>query len=93
MTPQLWEKISSTCTIFFVEVNIVWTSLFMTILFYSCQFEDIGSHGTKIIIYNLWLNDEGIYELSFDDDDEVHCILKMTFHLFAFQYLVSVIPP
>lgn len=34
------------------------------------QFEDIGSHGTKIIIYNLWLNDEGIYELSFDDDDE-----------------------
>ncbi|KAK9265940.1 hypothetical protein L1049_003464 [Liquidambar formosana] len=34
------------------------------------QFEDIGSHGTKIIIFNLWLNDEGIYELSFDDDDE-----------------------
>ncbi|KAK4758770.1 hypothetical protein SAY87_020071 [Trapa incisa] len=34
------------------------------------QFEDIGSHGTKVIIYNLWLNDEGIYELSFDDDDE-----------------------
>lgn len=36
-----------------------------------CQFEDIGSHGTKVILYNLWLNDEGIYELSFDDDDEV----------------------
>ncbi|GLT39197.1 hypothetical protein SLA2020_134030 [Shorea laevis] len=34
------------------------------------QFDDIGPHGTKIIIYNLWLNDEGIYELSFDDDDE-----------------------
>ncbi|XP_028774654.1 protein MICRORCHIDIA 2 [Neltuma alba] len=34
------------------------------------QFEDIGSHGTKVIIYNLWLNDEGIYELSFDDDVE-----------------------
>ncbi|CAH9132378.1 unnamed protein product [Cuscuta epithymum] len=34
------------------------------------QFEDIGSHGTKVIIYNLWLNDEGIYELNFDDDDE-----------------------
>ncbi|CAH2076488.1 unnamed protein product, partial [Thlaspi arvense] len=33
------------------------------------QFEDIGTHGTKVIIYNLWLNDEGIYELSFDDDD------------------------
>lgn len=35
------------------------------------QFEDIGAHGSKVIIYNLWLNDEGIYELSFDDDDEV----------------------
>ncbi|KAL0891597.1 hypothetical protein Bca101_015580 [Brassica carinata] len=34
------------------------------------QFKDIGTHGTKVIIYNLWLNDEGIYELSFDDDDE-----------------------
>lgn len=34
------------------------------------QFEDIGSHGTKLIIYNLWLNDEGIYELNFDEDDE-----------------------
>ncbi|EEF28730.1 zinc finger protein, putative [Ricinus communis] len=34
------------------------------------QFEDIGPHGTKVIIYNLWLNDEGIYELSFDDDEE-----------------------
>ncbi|XP_023634531.1 protein MICRORCHIDIA 2-like [Capsella rubella] len=34
------------------------------------QFEDIGTHGTKVIIYNLWLNDEGLYELSFDDDNE-----------------------
>ncbi|KAK0603456.1 hypothetical protein LWI29_005162 [Acer saccharum] len=34
------------------------------------QFEDIGPHGTKVIIYNLWLNDEGVYELSFDDYDE-----------------------
>ncbi|KAK7251134.1 hypothetical protein RIF29_34068 [Crotalaria pallida] len=34
------------------------------------QFDDIGLHGTKVIIYNLWLNDEGIYELSFDDDTE-----------------------
>nr|F4JPP0.2 RecName: Full=Protein MICRORCHIDIA 3; Short=AtMORC3; AltName: Full=Protein CRT1-homolog 2; Short=CRT1-h2 [Arabidopsis thaliana] len=34
------------------------------------QLEDIGTHGTKVIIYNLWLNDEGIYELSFHDDNE-----------------------
>ncbi|KAI4327667.1 hypothetical protein L6164_020100 [Bauhinia variegata] len=56
-----------------------WTENLKTILDWSpfeskeelmLQFEDIGFHGTKIIIYNLWLNDEGIYELSFDDDSE-----------------------
>lgn len=56
-----------------------WSSNLKTILEWSPfaskeelmqQFEDIGRHGTKIIIYNLWLNDEGIYELSFDDDEE-----------------------
>ncbi|CAH1412375.1 unnamed protein product [Lactuca virosa] len=36
----------------------------------SLQLEDIGPHGTKVLIYNLWLNDEGIYELNFDEDDE-----------------------
>ncbi|XP_062102504.1 protein MICRORCHIDIA 2-like [Humulus lupulus] len=56
-----------------------WSSNMKTILEWSpfsskeelmLQFEDIGAHGTKVIIYNLWLNDEGIYELNFDDDDE-----------------------
>lgn len=56
-----------------------WTSNLNTILEWSpfaskedlmLQFENIGPHGTKVIIYNLWLNDEGIYELNFDDDDE-----------------------
>ncbi|KAL3818797.1 hypothetical protein ACJIZ3_004702 [Penstemon smallii] len=56
-----------------------WSSNLKTILEWSpfaskddlmLQFDDIGSHGTKIIIYNLWMNDEGIYELSFDDNDE-----------------------
>ncbi|KAL4562193.1 hypothetical protein LXL04_034391 [Taraxacum kok-saghyz] len=35
-------------------------------------FEDIGSHRTKLLVYNLWLNDEGIYELDFDEDDEAY---------------------
>ncbi|KAJ8771056.1 hypothetical protein K2173_023381 [Erythroxylum novogranatense] len=56
-----------------------WSSNLKTILEWSPftskdellqQFEDIGPHGTRILIYNLWLNDEGVYELSFDDDDE-----------------------
>ncbi|XP_021292252.1 protein MICRORCHIDIA 6 isoform X2 [Herrania umbratica] len=32
------------------------------------QFDDIGAHGTKIIIYNLWLNNDGDSELDFDSD-------------------------
>ncbi|KAL6583437.1 hypothetical protein OROMI_005515 [Orobanche minor] len=56
-----------------------WSSNLKTIIEWSpftskddlmLQFDDIGSHGTKIVIYNLWTNDEGIYELNFDDDDE-----------------------
>lgn len=34
------------------------------------QFDDIGSHGTKIIIYNLWFSDGGNMELDFDSDPE-----------------------
>ncbi|KAL5975096.1 hypothetical protein ACLOJK_031772 [Asimina triloba] len=36
------------------------------------QFEDIESHGTKIIVFNLWLNDDGVYELDFDEEEEGH---------------------
>lgn len=35
------------------------------------QFDDIGSHGTKVIIYNLWFSDDGNVELDFDTDPEV----------------------
>ncbi|XP_057951221.1 protein MICRORCHIDIA 6-like [Malania oleifera] len=34
------------------------------------QFDDIGYHGTKIIIYNLWCGDDGNIELDFDSDPE-----------------------
>ncbi|XP_044956608.1 protein MICRORCHIDIA 1-like [Hordeum vulgare subsp. vulgare] len=34
------------------------------------QFKDIESHGTKVVIYDLWMNDDGLLELDFDDDDE-----------------------
>ncbi|KAM0883788.1 hypothetical protein ACQ4PT_031413 [Festuca glaucescens] len=36
------------------------------------RFEDIDSHGTKVVIYNLWMNDDGLLELDFDDDDEAY---------------------
>ncbi|CAK9137579.1 unnamed protein product [Ilex paraguariensis] len=34
------------------------------------QFEDVGYHGTKAVIYNLWINDEGTMELDFESDPE-----------------------
>lgn len=32
------------------------------------QFDDMGSHGTKVIIYNLWSNDDGNMEINFEID-------------------------
>ncbi|KAG9449911.1 hypothetical protein H6P81_009876 [Aristolochia fimbriata] len=34
------------------------------------QFDDIGHHGTKVILYNLWFNDDGELELDFESDPE-----------------------
>ncbi|XP_016649408.1 PREDICTED: protein MICRORCHIDIA 6-like isoform X2 [Prunus mume] len=38
------------------------------------QFDDIGDHGTKLVIYNLWLNDDGDMELDFDSHPKDICI-------------------
>ncbi|RZC52466.1 hypothetical protein C5167_020892 [Papaver somniferum] len=38
------------------------------------QFDDIGVCGTKIIIYNLWLDDDGVMELDFNNDEEDICL-------------------
>lgn len=43
------------------------------------QLDDIGYNGTKIIIYNLWLDDEGNMELDFESDPQdirIRCIEK-----------------
>lgn len=43
-------------------------------LMFTCacrQFDDLGWHGTKVIVFNLWLNDDGILELDFDSDEHV----------------------
>ncbi|XP_043725121.1 protein MICRORCHIDIA 6 isoform X1 [Telopea speciosissima] len=34
------------------------------------QFNDMGHHGTKVVIYNLWFNDDGDMELDFESDPE-----------------------
>ncbi|CAI9267232.1 unnamed protein product [Lactuca saligna] len=35
------------------------------------QFENVGSHGTKVIVYNLWLDEDKNLELDFESDPEV----------------------
>lgn len=32
------------------------------------QFNDIGLHGTKVIVFNLWYNDDGEMEIDFESD-------------------------
>ncbi|WVZ25237.1 hypothetical protein V8G54_003781 [Vigna mungo] len=75
-----------------------WTANLKTILDWSpftskeelmLQFDDIGSHGTKVLIYNLWLNDEGIYELSFDDDMEIFFIGRGHIQINVGEYLLK----
>ncbi|CAI0398559.1 unnamed protein product [Linum tenue] len=34
------------------------------------QFDDVGLHGTKVVIYNLWYNDDGNLELDFNKDPQ-----------------------
>ncbi|KAI3684514.1 hypothetical protein L6452_33738 [Arctium lappa] len=34
------------------------------------QFEDVGPQGTKVVIYNLWLGEDGNLELDFEADPE-----------------------
>nr|GEV47931.1 protein microrchidia 6-like isoform X1 [Tanacetum cinerariifolium] len=41
------------------------------------QFEDVGPHGTKIIVYNLWLDEDGNTELNFDSDPEDICVTRV----------------
>ncbi|KAJ9135345.1 hypothetical protein P3X46_032539 [Hevea brasiliensis] len=42
-------------------------------------FDDIGDHGTKIVLYNLWLNDDGDMELDFDSNIENYFIPLLSF--------------
>lgn len=61
------------------STNEDWLKNFSTVLQWSPyateaellkQFDDLGEHGTKVIVYNLWMNDDGDLELDFDTDKE-----------------------
>ena len=46
------------------------------------QFGDIGPHGTKIVVFNLWSNDNGVLELDFDSKEEVS--IRCLYYLFNY---------
>ncbi|GKC13355.1 microrchidia 6-like protein isoform X1 [Tanacetum coccineum] len=41
---------------------------------YNHKFETVSSHGTRVVIYNLWQDEDGNMELDFESDPEDICI-------------------
>lgn len=78
------EESLHSCIFCFAAFLAIWTLFLFSkhlfkshyFLLYNEQCDDIGNHGTKIIIYNLWLDDGGKTELDFDTDPEV-CFLVL----------------
>jgi hypothetical protein len=69
--------------------------IFILIVFICIQFQDVGSHGTKVVVYNLWMNDDGLLELDFEDDDEVcsynlHCKTSACCSFFGSVYTIRI---
>lgn len=61
-----------------------------TLLCINGQFDDLGQHGTKVVIYNLWLNDNGDLELDFDTDAEVCYLICCSLEFSMFLIHVNV---
>ncbi|CAN0901168.1 Protein MICRORCHIDIA 6 [Linum grandiflorum] len=57
----------------FISMHMQW-SPYSTETELLKQFDDVGVHGTKVVIYNLWYNDDGNLELDFDTDLQDICI-------------------
>lgn len=52
------------------------------------QFDGIGDHGTKIIVYNLWHNDDGNMELDFSSDPKVSFVLCFPCYIYFMMFLI-----
>lgn len=59
----------------------------MLLFFHILQFNNIKHQGTKIILYNLWEDDEGQLELDFDIDPYVGVTFFMVMDLSLFLIL------
>ncbi|KAI3862601.1 hypothetical protein MKX03_011336, partial [Papaver bracteatum] len=56
------------------------------------QFDDIGVCGTKIIIYNLWLDDDRIMELDFNNDGEAYASIFYLRKFTNFDIIIRGVP-
>ncbi|PKA64343.1 hypothetical protein AXF42_Ash009565 [Apostasia shenzhenica] len=67
---QFWDKMPRSCLVDWnrnVETILQW-SPYRSEAELLQQFESMKDHGTRIIIYNLWEDDQGELELDFDAD-------------------------
>lgn len=49
--------------------------LILPLIVILLQFNSMGDQGTRIVIYNLWEDDQGALELDFDTDELVRAFL------------------
>lgn len=55
------------------------------------QFSSVKDQGTRIVIYNLWEDDQGELELDFDADEHVSSNYKLSCHLSLYIGMCSVV--
>lgn len=82
---EVQYKTSIFCLVFCTYISCL--LLFLELICICCgfteQFDDLGDHGTKIIVYNLWFNDDEHMELDFESDPKV-CYFFKIFLTFSF---------
>nr|XP_027126365.1 protein MICRORCHIDIA 6 isoform X3 [Coffea arabica] len=66
---NVWDKLSNTQCINNLPLLLRW-SPYSTEAELLKQFDDVGQHGTKVIIFSLWYTDDGQMELDFESDPE-----------------------
>jgi hypothetical protein len=82
------SSISVDQLIILVDLYLVYFNSILSLI----QFDDMGEHGTKIIVYNLWFNDDGDMELDFNSDTKVcNAGLLWSYILLMSRYLVHLL--
>jgi hypothetical protein len=78
--------------VFFFCCKLLLLLVFFFFLLTSCfrtlQFKLMSDHGTRIIIYNLWEDDQGMLELDFDSDPHVclQCLISFQIRFWNWSF-------